>query len=401
MTTRAPITPDVICWARETAKLSVAEAAAAIGRPESDIIAWEDGSLQPTMPQARKAAHVYKRPLAVFYLPAPPKGWQVLRDFRTLPMDEPREYSAELSYLMREAVSRQEWLREFLIEDGSDPLKFIGSATTSTNVLSLAQAIRSQLGITTEACCTCRSRDEALGLWMAKAEEAGVFLFREGSVGCVEARGFVLADEYAPFIFLNSSDAKVAQIFTLAHELVHLWINEPGVSNLETRGSSPDKSAESIEVFCNAVAGYLVLDQAAFEQSYKLRDRSRAIKEHIESLSSHFKVSREVVARRLLEMGELTQKTYAALRRQYHEEWLEFREQERLRQKSRETGPSYYRVLVSKNGKAYTRTVLSAYYSGAVSGRTTSELLNVKINNLPKLAEEAGSFVGAYKGESR
>jgi len=399
MAVRATITPAVINWARESAKLTLEEAARKIGRPVSEIEAWEDGTLQPTMPQARNAAKVYKRPLAVFYLPEPPKGWQVLRDFRTLPVDEPREYSPELTFLIREAVARQEWMREFLIEDGQEPLPFVGSASTGSDPVELAEAIRQTLSVTIEELRHCQSRDEAVNLWIHKAEQIGVYVFRDSSVASLEARGFVVSDQYAPFVYINSSDAKVAQIFTLVHELVHLWINEPGVSNLEARGAVVDESIAAIETFCNRVTGFVVLEPSAFERQWQSRDKSKSIDETIENIASYFRVSREAVARRLLDNGVMSQKKYLSLRDQSREEWLAYREKEKEKQRKSEGGPSYYRILLNKNGKAYSRTILSAYYSGAVSGRETSSLLNVKLNNLPKLAAEAAIFAGVHKGE--
>lgn len=399
MTIRALVTPEVMKWARETAKLSIDEAAARIKRSPEEIALWENGELKPSMAQAREAARVYKRPLAVFYLPSPPVGWQVLRDFRTLPADESRDYDSELSYVIRETASRQEWMSEFLLGERNDPVEFLGSATLAQQPQDIAAKIRSYLGIETEAITRCRTREEALNLWMKKTEEIGIFISRSGDVECIQARGFVLTDKYAPFIFLNSSDAKVAQIFTLAHELAHLWINEPGVSNLEERGRYVDSSTQHIEMFCNQIAGFVILVQSEFEEKLREMERERDVKNVIEQLSSYFRVSREVVARRLRDMRRINRETYQALRQQYHNEWINFREQERLRRQGADGGPSYYRVLLSKNGKAYSQTVLGAYYSGTISGRETSSLLNIKLNKLSKLADEAGVFQGVYRGE--
>lgn len=290
-------------------------------------------------------------------------------------------------------------MREFLIEDDQEPLPFVGSANTTIDTVELAATIREALGISTDELRRCKTRDDTLNLWIQKAEQIGIFIFRNSSVASLEARGFVICDEYAPFIYLNSNDAKVAQIFTLVHELVHLWVNEPGISNLEAKGSALDESSAIIETFCNRVAGCVVLEPSAFEQKWNSRDARKSIEENIEFLASYFKVSREAVARRLLDIKELSQKKYLALREQYREEWLAYREKEREKQRKSDGGPSYYRVLLNRNGKAYSRIILSAYYSGAISGRETSGLLNIKLNNLPKLADEAGVFTGVYKGD--
>lgn len=124
----ALVTPSVIKWARDKAGYDVGTAAQKIGRPSPEIEAWEDGSLRPTLPQARKAAEVYRRSLAVFYLPKPPRDFGTLRDFRHLPGDQPREYSPELALLVRRVWGRQEWLRHFLIAEGAGQLRLAGSA---------------------------------------------------------------------------------------------------------------------------------------------------------------------------------------------------------------------------------------------------------------------------------
>lgn len=400
MTVKAPVNPEVMRWARETARLSIEEAAKKVGRSEEDLSGWEDGSLKPSMPQARDAARVYKRPLAVFYLPEPPKGWQVLRDFRTLPRDEPREYSSRLAFLIRETYSRQQWMREYLIDEECTPLEFVGTASTSSNPRKLASTIRQTIGVTDKSIRACRKNDAALNLWVEQAESAGIFVFREGSkrhrydteISGKEARGFVICDEYAPFIFLNSKDAKVAQIFTLAHELVHLWVSEQGISNLEQRGVAPDKESRNIETFCNRVAGLIVLDPDAFKERWQQVRETKSTEEAIDAAANYLKVSRVVVARRLLDGGLLSQAQYDSLDTQYEEDWLRFSEQQRRRNRESEGFPGPYVMKLIQNGKEYSRTVLGAFYSGSISARDTSGLLDVKVNNLSKLAEKAGVF---------
>ena len=217
----ALITPSVIQWAREQSKLSIDEAARKIRRSAEEIRGWENGSLRPSISQARKAAEVYRRPLAAFYLPEPPSEFETLRDFRSLPSAEFREYSPELSLLIRTTQYRQEWVREYLIEEGVEPLSFVGSSTLQDDPRDVANNILQVLDISSEDQQKCNSRQEALRLWLEKAEMAGIFVFRQRQIDLQEARGFLISDDFAPFVFINSDDSKAAQIFTLAHELAH------------------------------------------------------------------------------------------------------------------------------------------------------------------------------------
>lgn len=392
----ALITPAVLRWARERSRLSLAEAAVKLKRPIEDISAWEEGSKYPSVPQARRASEVYRRPLAVFYLPEPPQDFETLRDFRRIHEGERGQFSPELSLLIRTTHFRQRWMRDFLISEGEPKLKFVGSASIQDNPTNIAKKIRDELNITTDQQKSCTTRTEARKLWLQKCEMAGIFVFRQTNIELAEARGFLVSDDFAPFIFLNSSDSKAAQIFTLAHELAHLWLNQSGVSNLEVTGRFDDEESHQIETYCNKVAAELVLENREFIKEWQNCNKERDIELIILSLSNTFKVSEEVVARRLKDLNQITDSKYSELRQVYQERWREYKKQELAKLRSSKGGPSYYTTTLSKNGYAFTQTVISGFMSGSVSGRDASSLLEVKINNIAKLGEKAGlptSFV--------
>ena len=387
---KALITPSVIRWARERSGLSIEDAAKKIGRPKDDIINWENGTLLPSIAQARKAAEVYKRPLAVFYLPEPPRDFETLRDYRTLPADYPKEYRQNLSLLIRTTQYRQEWMREFLIEEGMPDLSFVGSATLADPPYTISRDIHQKLQITPQEQIECPGRQEALRLWIDRAEQAGIFIFRQGQIELKEARGFVICDEYAPFIYINSEDAKAGQLFTLVHELAHLWLNLSGVSNLEDTDFVGYDDQASIETFCNKIAAETILNRELFFRALERLDGSIKTIKKIENLSNYFNVSEEVVARRFLDEGIIRRDEYTELREHYQKRWVELKKIERRRMKATEGGPSYYTRKVFNNGYSFTQTVVSAYESGTISGREASGLLEVKVNHIQRLALKAG-----------
>lgn len=391
---KANITPEVIKWAREPAGFNPEVAAEKIGRPVADINAWESGEKKPTIPQARTASNVYKRPLAVFFLPHPPKGFATLRDFRCLPNEFPREFTTNLRFLIRQTQERQEWLREYLINEGVSPLKFIGAASISINPVLLASEIREALGVSEAEIRKCNSRSDALKLWIEASESLGIYVFQSGNmqyekIDVEEARGFALADQYAPFIFLNAQDAKVAQIFTLAHEITHLWINESGISNLYEKGRSL-AGANEIEVFCNFVASEVILPQKYFSEFWGSLDKAEPLENRIESGSRQFKVSKTVIARRLLNLKNISENRYLQLAEQFYQEWLKHRDIQKKKNASNEgfVSPSLMKVI--NNGHRFSRVVLGAYQSGRLSGRDTSNILGVKLNTLSKYAQYSG-----------
>ncbi|MEO5368614.1 MAG: XRE family transcriptional regulator [Magnetococcus sp. DMHC-1] len=388
----AHINPEVIAWARKTSRLSIEEAARKIGRTSEDILAWENGEKLPTLAQARKAAEVYKRPLALFYFPKPPKDFSVLKDYRRVPEGESEEFTPELAYLIRQTQNRQEWMREFLMAARVQPLGFVGSTNTKEEPIKLASKIRQAVGVTSEEISQTRTVDEALLLWITKTESLGIYVFQAGSMlGQIippsVARGFLLTDEYAPFIFLNYQDAKAARIFTLAHELVHLWIGEPGVSNLENSGP-PRNTKDRVEVYCNQVAAEILMPWDSFVIQWESMDPDAPQMERIALAANKFKVSREVVARRLLNMKKMNQEDYDKTIEQYRDEWK--KERLNIKEKNKkndESAPVYHPMKLNSNGKSFSRTVISAYKRGELSGRDTSKLLDMKLNHIPKQAK--------------
>ncbi|NPV60014.1 MAG: ImmA/IrrE family metallo-endopeptidase [Actinobacteria bacterium] len=381
----ALVTPSVLKWAREKSGYDLQTASKKIGRPVSDIEAWESGEKRPTLAQARKAAEVYKYSLAVFYLPEPPKGFSVLRDFRNLPDEREREYSPKLLFLIRRTQARQEWMRELLISEGADKLEFIGSGKMDEPADKLASEIRNFLKVAPEDQIACRDYREALNIWIDGAEMAGINICREGGIDCVEARGFAIADPYAPFIFINSEDATAGQMFTLVHELAHLWLNESGVSNLEQLEARSKSKTMRIEVFCNRVAGLVLVEPGVFNELWAEKSFAESIEEKIEETSKRFKVSEEVIARRLLDIGIIDDEKYKYLRKIYMDRWIEFKA---TRRASGGFVPPNLMTVV-QYGRSFTQTVLSAYQNGVISGADASYLLGRKIGYFKGIAEYA------------
>lgn len=379
----ALVTPSVMRWARERARLTLEEAAARIGRPAEEIEAWERDEKRPSLAQARKASEAYKRSLAVFYLPEPPEEFDTLKDFRQLPGKKTADYSPELALIIRQLQSRQDWLREYRIRHGAPPVALVGAATSSDSSGELAESIRATLGMTIEEQFSCADPRTALNVWISKAEGLGVCVCREGKVDLEEARGIALADEYAPFIYVNATDSYAGRQFTLLHELVHLWINEPGLSNLANIKKAPQSPDAATEAFCNRTAALTLVPPTEFASEWARQASDETLDERIAAIARRFSVSEEVIARRLLDTDVISQADYVRLRAAYQERWTEHKDQNK-------GGGNYYLNALSFNGHAFTRTVLSARYSGEITVREASLALGVKANNLRELAETAG-----------
>ena len=181
---KANIRPTLIRWARETAGFTPAEAAGRLKQDESVYLGWEAGDDMPSLPQLRKIAELFKRPLAVFYLPEPPMAFEVMRDLRRLPGVGFRRYPPGLQLEMRMATERRELARELSGDLGQEPVPFNFQATITDNADDVGLRIRAALGITAALQSGWRDADgrTAFNAWRSRIEAKGVLIFkRRGS----------------------------------------------------------------------------------------------------------------------------------------------------------------------------------------------------------------------------
>ncbi len=273
--TRVKIEPEVLRWARERAELSIVSLMKYFPKYEE----WEEGEVNPTLKQLESFAKKTYTPLGYLFLPEPPEDKLPIPDYRTIDDAAPPTPSPNLLDTVHTMQRRQAWMRDYLIEQGEEPLQFVGSETMRAKPDNVALRIREILDLPDEWAEEFRTWTEALYELRQKVEEADVLIFLNGVVGnnthrkldYKEFRGFVLLDEYAPLIFVNNSDTKGAQMFTIAHELAHLLIGREGVFNL--RQMQP--SGGDYYVTQSARLGHRFIDtviRAAKEGSLLYRD---------------------------------------------------------------------------------------------------------------------------------
>jgi Zn-dependent peptidase ImmA (M78 family) len=302
--------PSVLKWARERAGLPEEVLAKKMSVKPERVREWETvGALR--FKQAEKLAHVTHTPFGFLFLPAPPEERLPIPDFRTVTDAAIRRPSPDLLETVHLMQRRQAWMREFLLEEGEDPLPFVGSATRDDSPDSLAAKMREVLQLAPDWASHAPTWDEAFRRLRERSDAVGVLVVSNGVVGnnwnrkldVAEFRGFALCDDYAPLIFINGADAKAAQIFTLAHELAHLWLGEGGVSNptLETTGLQPT------ERLCNQAAAEFLVSAAEMNRHWIAARRES---EPYQYLARKFKVSPLVVARRALDLELTTRRDF-------------------------------------------------------------------------------------------
>ena len=372
----ALVSPRLLRWARETAGFDLGGAARRVKRSEEQLRAWESGVSRPTVAQLRQAARVYRRPLAAFYLPHPPPDLPLPRDLRRLPAGRPRGFSPELRFLIRSARERQRWLREILPELGEPRVTFVGSATLDSGEEALARAARRLLKIPEDYRTGARHR--ALRDWIDAIESTGVFVFQASTVEVSEMRGLALPDEVAPIVVLNAKDAHVARTFTALHEFAHVLLGAEGVSNPDI-AREPRYEADHLEAFCNAAAAEVLVPASWVRAALASEPVGPKIDDLIERMAESFRVSREVVARRLRDLGRMSTAAYEERRRRYQQEF----EAREAQEESFPFPPA--RRSLRDNGRAFARAVLQAYTRELVTATQLSQLLNVRLKHLSKI----------------
>jgi Zn-dependent peptidase ImmA (M78 family) len=366
--------PDCLKWARQRVNLSPAEIARKIGVKEETVLAWEQTG-EITLVQAEKLAHVTYTPFGYLLLPQPPVEKLPVQDFRTFGSSGMPRVSPDLIDTLNEALRRQDWYREYLIENGIQPLAFVGSIQTSDPVDRAAGQIRSIISWDAELRSRSSNWEVALEEQVDAVESAGILVMQNSVVGqnshrplqVSEFRGFALCDNYAPLVFLNSRDSKAARMFTLAHEVVHIWLGESGVSNLNQ--TLPLTGSVVVEQYCNAAAAELLVPQVEIEAQWS---HVRLQTDPVKDLARYFKVSSLVILRRLRDARILSDEEF---RRQYSDE-LSVIAQHTVDRKS--AGGNYYHTLRSRLGKRFTSALVESTLEGATQFREAYELLGVR-----------------------
>jgi Zn-dependent peptidase ImmA (M78 family) len=319
---------------------------------------WESGEVQPTLKQLEGFAKATRTPLGMLFLPEPPDLALPIPDFRTVDDDAVVTPSPELLDTIYAMQRRQQWLREYLSESEASPLSFIGSVDTNANPVDVAATIREELGVGQNWAQGVPTWSDALRLLRSLIEEAGILPVVNGVVGNNthrkldpdEFRGFALIDEYAPLIFVNGADAKAAQMFTLGHELAHLWIGAEGLSNLEE--TLPVNS--TIETFCNKVAAEFLVPAVELAQAWL---EARTAGEPFQQLARRFKVSPIVAARRAWDLRLITRQAFF----EFYEAYQEDDRRVRARQSD---GGDFYASQNTRVGKRFARLVARAAHEG-------------------------------------
>ena len=375
-----PASIPVLRWAAERARLPDT----VLERSFRKWVLWLSGDAQPTLKQLEDFARLTRTPIGYFFLPEPPVLQLPIPDFRTLRDEELTEPSIALLDTLYLCQQRQDWYRGYSRVHGLAPLDFVSSTTLDDQPEQTAGAMRQILGLSVAERRALPTWTDALRQLISKAEDAGILVMTSSIVGSnsrrkldvAEFRGFALVDDRAPLIFINGSDSKAAQMFTLAHELSHIWLGESGVSNPEV-GSIP---RQGVEGWCNRAAAELLMPLDALHEVY---EPDAPLTDEIQRLAHLFKVSSLVALRRLYDADFIDRDTL----------WMNYRQETaRIRALDRGgSGGNFYRTLSARTGKRFATAVLASTLEGQTLFLDAFRLLGMrKTSTLYEAARELG-----------
>lgn len=365
-----PITPAVVTWARERAGFTLKAAE----RNFLKIAAWEAGDEAPSYPQLEKLADTFKVPVATFFFPAPPDLPPIEETFRTLGAEQIEQIPPRVRLLLRKALSFQIGLGE--LYQGRNAAKRLITRDLSfkptDDVNEIASTVREYLGIPFEVQFSWGDADMALKQWRRAFFDVGVYIFKD-QFRTEGFSGFCLYHEEFPIIYVNNTNTKTRQIFTLFHELAHLLFHTSGVDTPNDNyieGLSRDN--QRIEIICNRLAARLLVPEDAFNRA--LADRA-ATEATASDIARQFSVSRESIYRKFLDRDLITSAEYEKAVKRWNQ------------QKKGAPGGNPYNTKIAYLGDEYITRAFQSFYQNRIDADQLAEFLDIKPKNLSRLEE--------------
>jgi Zn-dependent peptidase ImmA (M78 family) len=366
VTLRVAVEPKLLSWACQRARWEPAVATKRFPKFED----WLSGQEQPTLKQLETFAKATHTPVGYLFLPQPPVEEVPIPDFRTMGSIEVESPSPDLLDTVYTCQQRQDWYQEFARVNKFDKVRFVGSATTNDDVVKTAVSMRKALGFDLERRKAAGNWEEALRQFVGHVDDAGVLVMVNGVVGNnthrkldpEEFRGFALADALAPLVFINGADSKSAQMFTLAHELAHLWLGETALTDV----SPASRPTQGVERWCNQVAAEFLVPLDLVKKEF---DPQEDFADEVQRLVRLYKVSSLVILRRLFDAKKLNRDEF---------DTAYSKEVARLKALAKSGGGGdFYNMQNVRTGKRFARAVILSTLEGQTLYRDAYKLLGV------------------------
>ncbi|MBN1961251.1 MAG: ImmA/IrrE family metallo-endopeptidase [Deltaproteobacteria bacterium] len=383
--TRVTIKPELIRWACERSRIPELS----LKEHFPKLSEWINGEKQPTIKQLEKFAKVTHTPFGFLFYPEPPDEPMPIPDFRKLKDAAQGRPSPDLLDTIYAMQYRQEWLREERIEGEADPLDFVGSARLHDNPIAIGQEMRRIVGVSEGWTGPVHTWQDAINELRRLMEKMGVIAVINGVVGnnthrklsVNEFRGFALADNYAPLIFVNGADAKSAQMFTLAHELAHLWLGSIGDGISGFADIFPE--ATKVEKFCDQAASEFLVPEKELRAAWR---EAKNVSAPFKTLARQFKVSPIVIGRRAMDLRLVGKETFFSY-------YNEYKQHEHSLAKKSSGGGDFYHNQNSRIGANFATLVIRAAKEGRLTFKEAYHLTGLHGGAFQEYARRLGVYL--------
>ena len=388
MAIAAQINPQILIWARERQGLRTADVARRSGFKKLDL--WECGKDRPTMNQLRSLAHFYKRPSALFYMKEPPEDDTKIADFRSEKDKNEFPLSSETFAEIRTCVSKRDSALELADLLDEPVTATLPKLSPYTDVDKKAEELRTVLNVDIQDIKNLHDDKAVLHYWIKKLESQNILIFSSHTLNgwnpsFREIRGTSRYFREYPWILLNSQEHPRGQLFTMGHELAHLFLRSHAVCSLNEEETNLHIEEER---FCNRFSAALLLPAAELIGIV----RTSGLNLHFETeldllidrIQKGFGVSREAIARRLVSLDFIPWQYYRNIRQRQ----MEALTKERRAESSGGDGRFYYKRVINWNGFKYTRLVTEAYQTQKISLGEAAGYLHTKVNHVESILRE-------------
>lgn len=363
MKTEVDVSANMLTWAIARAGYEL--------QPFTDKIPnlqkWLSGEKKPTVRQLEEFSKKVHLPFGFLFLHEPPKEKLPIPFFRTN-NTQATTVSLNVYDTILLLQQRQDWLRNYLKDNDFEPLPFAGKFRDKNNVAEIVSDIRLVLGLPENWASNFRTWQEAQDHLVLHIEDKGIIVTFNGvvenngyrKIPVEECRGFVLVDEMAPFMFINNADYKSAQMFTLVHELAHIWTGHSAGFDFRTLQPADDP----IEKLCDKVAAEFLVPENEFNILWGKNP-------DIKSAARYFKVSDIVIARRALDTGKIS-------RSQFFTFYAEYSNREFIKKENQGDGGNFYATVRKRISITFASHINNAVKSGKLLYRDAYKLTSMK-----------------------
>ncbi len=377
------VEPKILQWARESIGRDAGDVARRLKLSKETIEKWESESREktPTLTQLEKLSGLYKRPLAAFFLPEPPKEPPHPKDFRTLPSDQRKPLSPETRLAIRRASRLQSLAAELTENLNRETTPKLLKVRLSDQPETVAGKIREQLNITIQTQLRWKDESEALTEWRKALERLGILVLQLAMPLDDDVRAFSVPNPKFPTIVLNLRDALNGRTFSLFHEYTHLMLDGGGLCDMRDDDSN-NHDVKAVEVFCNHIAGASLVPKPNLLAHRLVEGKNASTQwseDTLKKIAEDFKVSSEVILRRLVIFGLASEELYKRRR----EDW---KEKAKQRQEKKPFGKvNQSKKCLRENGVPFVSLVLDSHRAGKITYPDVADYLAIRLQHLPKV----------------